>query len=138
MGRKRRNILDGFTLVELLVVIVVIAILISLAVPTYIRTTEKVRAGEAITNLELIYTGERVYRLQIGVYSPDLADADDINTALNIFIEPKDWSYDVDGSLSTTFTATATRGGSGAYSTDQIIIDEHGTWSGNSPFVPSN
>jgi len=41
----------GFTLLELLMVVVIIAILASLAVPQYIKTTERARMSEAISNL---------------------------------------------------------------------------------------
>lgn len=41
----------GFTLLELLMVVVIIAILASIAVPQYIKTTERARMSEALTNL---------------------------------------------------------------------------------------
>lgn len=41
----------GFTLLELLMVVVIIAILASIAVPQYLKTTERARMSEALTNL---------------------------------------------------------------------------------------
>lgn len=130
----------GFTLIELLVVILIISIFTALAVPTYIRTTEKVRAKEAIINLELIYAGEKAYKLGAGFYTGTLTDAAEIGAGLNLTIQARDWGYVVIGNSSTTFDATAKRG-SGNYSGDEITIDETGTWGGGiqaSPFVPSN
>jgi prepilin-type N-terminal cleavage/methylation domain-containing protein len=41
----------GFTLLELLVVIIILGILSSIALPQYIQTLEKARSGEAIVNV---------------------------------------------------------------------------------------
>lgn len=138
MGRKERVILGGFTLIELLIVIVIIAILSSVAIPTYIRTVEKARAGEAITNLTLIRAGEKVYRLEYGNYRVNLADASGINPALNLDIEPRFWIYNVGDEPSPYefFTSIATRD-SGRYIGTTIKINQAG-WdgTGTSDFQP--
>ncbi len=41
----------GFTLLEILVVIIIIGILATLALPQYMKTTRKARAGEAVSNI---------------------------------------------------------------------------------------
>ena len=41
----------GFTLLEILVVIIIIGILATLALPQYMKTTKKARAGEAVSNI---------------------------------------------------------------------------------------
>lgn len=46
-----RNGRSGFTLLELLMVVVIIAILASIAVPQYIRTVERARQSEAVAML---------------------------------------------------------------------------------------
>ena len=141
---KEKRSLMGFTLIELLVVIAIIAILASVALPTYIRTIEKVRTGEAITNLQLIRAGEKIYRLEIGRYNwativqpPDGVNPE-INPILKLDIEPEFWSYSVIGGT-TTFTATATRkaGAPAGYAGDTIKINQDG-WdaTGTSPFQP--
>ncbi len=55
--------LTGFTLLEILIVIVIIGILASLAIPNFIKTTEAAKGKEAVVNLETIRTAERMYYL---------------------------------------------------------------------------
>ena len=52
----------GFTLLELLMVVIIIAILASIALPQYLRTTERARASEAMTVLGAIRTSEMRYK----------------------------------------------------------------------------
>ena len=54
---KRR----GFTLHEILIVLVILSALAALALPGYFRTVEVTRANEAKLNLEIIDTAEHAY-----------------------------------------------------------------------------
>ena len=66
----------GFTLIELLVVVVIIGVLAAVAVPQYTKAVEKSRTVEAITMMENIVTGERIYKLTHGEYTRDLTALD--------------------------------------------------------------
>jgi prepilin-type N-terminal cleavage/methylation domain-containing protein len=58
----------GFTLIELAVVLVIIAILIYIALPRFIPHT-KTKAAEAKTNLGAIYNAQTKYHEQYGTYA---------------------------------------------------------------------
>lgn len=67
---------QGFTLLELLVVVVVIGILASLAVPRFIKTIEKARIAEAKTILGELRSAEFRYRLEHTNYTTNLTELD--------------------------------------------------------------
>ena len=54
----------GFTLLELLMVVIIIAILASIALPQYLRTAERARAAEALTTLAAIRTSQERFQAQ--------------------------------------------------------------------------
>jgi len=54
----------GFTLLELLMVVIIIAILASIALPQYLRTAERSRAGEALTLLASIRSSQQWFNAQ--------------------------------------------------------------------------
>ena len=56
----------GFTLLELLMVVVIIAILASIALPQYFKTVERSRATEALQVLATIRGAAQRYRAQDG------------------------------------------------------------------------
>ena len=61
----------GFTLVELMVVIVIVGILAAVAIPKFLDASNKAKASEFPTQLTAIYTGEMAYNAELGSYAPD-------------------------------------------------------------------
>lgn len=57
--KTRRDRRSGFTLLELLMVVIIIAILASIALPQYIKASEKARASEALSALGAIRAAEQ-------------------------------------------------------------------------------
>ena len=66
----------GFTLIEILVVVLIIGILAALAVPQYQKAVIKSRATEAMTMLKAIGEAQEVYYLAHGHYTTDLTELD--------------------------------------------------------------
>lgn len=62
----------GFTLTELLVVIVIIGILAALTIPRFLNVTTSAKMTEAKLMLKQVYNLERSYYLENDAYSADL------------------------------------------------------------------
>ena len=122
---------SGFTLTEILIVIVIIAVLATLALPMLVKTIEKAKIGEAASNLNLIRTGEKIYFLEYGIYWNDINDLniEDPNTPVSRY-----FNYAITAADGTDFTAQATRR-DGDYQ-DPIVIQKDGRITSTGPFFP--
>ena len=66
----------GFTLLELIVVIIIIGVLASLAVPQYFKVTERARAAEGVGLLNLLRGSQIRYKAEKGTYTATVASLD--------------------------------------------------------------
>ena len=64
----------GFTMVELLVVLVIVAILAAVATPVYLANIQRARASEAIAAMSLLRQAQRDYRVNHVSYYDVAAD----------------------------------------------------------------
>jgi len=112
----------GFTLVEVLIVVIIIGILASIGIPQFAASIEKAKGGEARAGLGHIQTGEKVYFAEKEFYTTNPAN-------LDITLSQKYWVFSITTPSSTTYTATATRSG-GTYSGQTLTMDQAGTVSG--------
>jgi len=77
----------AFTLLELLIVVILVAIIASFAIPKYYKAVEKSIEKDIITNLLSIHTANEMYRAQANRYrSGPYADVGAINTAFDLII----------------------------------------------------
>ena len=74
----------GFTLIEVLIVVIILGILATIAIPQFAKMTSRARLAEAWTNIGAIRTAQSVYYLEnssyaTGVVSPGNSQGMDID-----------------------------------------------------------
>ena len=68
----------GFTLIELMIVVAIIAFLAMVAIPNFLRYAAKAKRSEVYLNLGAIYTAQKAYWAENNSYSPNLTGPDSI------------------------------------------------------------
>ena len=66
MNKFRKS--EGFSLVELMIVVAIMAILAAIAIPSFMKFSMRAKTSEATQNLGAIRTGEESYRSENDVY----------------------------------------------------------------------
>jgi prepilin-type N-terminal cleavage/methylation domain-containing protein len=120
----------GFTVLELMVVMSVIAIMIALAMPSFQRAIEQAKADVAVANLRSCWSAERFYWMDNRAYTSDLSQLqslDLIDPSLTSSAGP--YTYTVTLTHSGGFLASANRVGS-SYWSGGFSIDETGQVTG--------
>ena len=95
--RKRFH---GFSLMEVMIVVVIIGILAALAYPTLEKYLKIARQTEAKTNLSAIYTAQKIY------FTLHQSYADDINE-LDLSLAQGLYTYTIQEASTSTFKAQA-------------------------------
>ena len=130
----------GFSMAEILIVIVIIGVLSAIALPRFFPQKEKARSAEAIQRLSAMRQGEIAYSLE------NLGQFIALDSTINTTVEEDKWGQiGLDQPQSTDFfkyeayntngTVKATRQG-GRYGNKTIILDRSGTFTGTHPFKP--
>ena len=132
---QRITRLRGFTLVELMVVIVIVAVMAAVAVPLYTNYVKDARRSEAANGLASVATAQQTYYQRNGAYSAALASLNvdltdvvanwDVADPALIAGPPVGFSVAATGKAGTVYaglsvTMTYTLGGS------KSLVDENG------------
>jgi type IV pilus assembly protein PilA len=81
--RKRMNREDkGFTLIELMVVVLIIAILIAIAIPTFLGARKRAQDRAAQSNVRNAFTAEKVHYTDNQSYTTTIANLTAIEPSL--------------------------------------------------------
>lgn len=133
--KMRQEGAKGFTLLELLMVVIIIGILASIALPQYLRMSERARTSEALTMLAAIRSSELRFRAQdpAGLYTTDLTLLD-----IDVLATTDLWAYTVSGTAAASNAVATRNAGQCATATVQVDLDGGGTCVTSGPAVCPN
>lgn len=126
---------SGFTLVEVIIVVIIVGIITTFAMPAYRRAQERAYDNEADTTLRLLVTAERIYQMETGNFlNCGPLNCADIRNVLNpqLRLEIPDpavpiWGYSVDNNGCAQATRTTGPNAGGVRSLRQINVDPAST-----------
>src|SRR5947208_14669985 len=94
MLNKLKNKRAGFTLVEIMIVVAIIALLAAIAVPGFLRARKRSQASKIINDLRLITSAVDQYAIENGKKTSDPVDVTDWTNYLkkdtNLFLTGQD------------------------------------------------
>lgn len=131
MSKDKKRKIRGFTLIELMIVVVIIGILAALALPRFMTSSTKSKQSEAKQYLKEIYTMQRTYLMDRETYACNGAVADSVNRMafITICVEimlPARYTYTM-AATQTQFTCTATANLDDDPAVDTWVIDDTGS-----------
>jgi len=118
----------GFTLVEVLIVVILVAILAAIAVPKYLQMVKGARAADAKVQVNAIHNAAKIYEQESGSWPGDLTILEDQGYVELEESTKRMWTFQLVGDQQIQATSTADmKGGAGHVVTYNI---QEGTWEG--------
>jgi len=113
----------GFSLVELTIVVIVLGVLATFAVPRFMTAVERAKASEAYSYLSEIASAQSRHNARTGEYSAALADLDvELAAPVNFAVaSPVSGDWEVEWELTLTRVGPAS-----GYSPYTVVFDENG------------
>jgi len=101
----RKNTANGFTLLELLIAIVLVGVLASIALPSYLDSVRKGRRSDAVAHLQRVQQAQERHRANNMSYTNDLSS---LSPALSATSPDRYYTVAVTDASASGYTATAT------------------------------
>ena len=94
----KRKLQDGFTLVEILIVVVIVGILAAIAIPTYFNYVEKAYASDANTQIKTLFEEVKIWKTTHADFPENIEEMEDEDAANISAATKKKWdiTWDVD------------------------------------------
>lgn len=135
--RETENLMRGFTILELSIIIIIVGILSTIGLVSFVSMIEKSRTAEAKRTLGEIRSSERAYYLNNASYTTamDLVGQDAPTSCISTHY----FSYSISAASDSDFTAVASRcsvaGGKDPTGPDyNITVNADGDWSGTAGY----
>jgi len=115
---------SGFTLVELMIVVIVIGILVTIAVPNYQRSVERAKCSQALSILQSMRNAALSYFADNETFGASIDELED-QVGANFYSAGgnPDWTFAYAGAAN-SFTITAMRQG-GVWNGDTITLTDN-------------
>jgi prepilin-type N-terminal cleavage/methylation domain-containing protein len=122
----------GFTLIELIIVVIIIGILAAVAVPQYLKAVERAKMATAISNLRILADAQKVYRAREDVYATTAANLKNSDVDIDEVLAQngKDFTFSVAAAAATTFTVQAARTAGKGPCAGVMTLNQIGTLTG--------
>jgi prepilin-type N-terminal cleavage/methylation domain-containing protein len=119
------NKYNGFTLVELIVVVTIVGVLAAVAIPKFLDATNKAKASEFPTQLAAMYSGEMAYQAERGTFATSLTHLKD-SGCIDVPGTSRWFMYRIPSAGISTFVASAKVNAvfGAATSSDSAAIDQ--------------
>ncbi|MBU2062924.1 MAG: prepilin-type N-terminal cleavage/methylation domain-containing protein [Candidatus Omnitrophica bacterium] len=117
----------GFTLVELTMVVLIIGILVTIAVPNYSKAVERAKGSVAFSNIKTIRKAMLTYFSEYRTFGATLAQLGDL-VGTTFLPDDGNWTYELSTAAS-SFSITAERI-QGVHSSKQIVLTSDDAVSG--------